>query len=133
MNGAVPTLRITDYEAAKRFYVAGLGFGIDWEWQPEPSSPVFAQLSRGALRFYLSEHEGDGAIGGLVHLYVGDVDAWQAEMLQRGIVAEGAPADQPWGNREMRLRDPDGNQLCICAVLSERTQTAAPGSGLDGS
>jgi catechol 2,3-dioxygenase-like lactoylglutathione lyase family enzyme len=114
---AVPTLRITDDESAKRFYVEGLGFRIDWEWRHEPDSPVFLQISRGGLRLYLSGHEGDGRVGGLVHLYVADVDAWQAEMLARGIVAEGPPVDQPWGNREMRLRDPDGNQLCVCAVI----------------
>jgi len=122
MAFAIPTLRIADYSAARQFYVDGLGFRIDWEWRHEPDHPVFLQISRGGLRLYLSEHEGDGRIGSLVHLYVSDVDAWQAEMLARGVVAEGPPTDQPWGNREMRVRDPDGNQLCVCAVLA-----AAPG------
>jgi catechol 2,3-dioxygenase-like lactoylglutathione lyase family enzyme len=122
VNAAVPTLRITEYEPAKRFYVGALGFEIDWEWRAEPGEPVFLQLSRAGLRLYLSEREGDGAVGGLVHLYVGDVDGWQAEMLRQGVVAEGPPVDQPWGNRELRVRDPDGNQLCICAVADPKTQ-----------
>ncbi len=117
MNTAVPTLRIRSYEAAVHFYVESLGFRIDWEWRHEPELPVFMQLSRGLLRMYLTEHEGDCALPGLVYLYVEDVDAWQAEMLARGVVAEEAPRNQPWGNREMMLRDPDGNGLCICAVL----------------
>ena len=117
MSAAVPTLRISEYEGAKRFYVAGLGFGIDWEWRDEPGSPVFLQISREGLRLYLSQHEGDGSPGTLVHLYVPDVDAWQLTMLRRGVVAEAPPVDQPWGNREMRVRDPDGNQLCVCMVL----------------
>ena len=49
-------------------------------------------------------------------LYVTDVDGWQAELLTRGIVAEHAPVDQPWGNREMLLLDPDGNKLCVCTA-----------------
>ena len=117
MNTAVPTLRIRSYEAAKQFYVEGLGFEIDWEWRHEPGFPVFMQLSRGLLRLYLTEHEEDCALPGLAYLYVSDVDAWQLEMLQRGIVVEEAPVDQPWGNREMLLRDPDGNGLRVCAVL----------------
>lgn len=117
MNAAVPTLRIRSYDAAVKFYVDSLGFRIDWEWRHEPGFPVFMQLSRGLLRLYLTEHAGDCAIPGLVHLYVPDVDAWQAEMLGQGIVAEEAPADQPWGNRQMMVRDPDGNGLCVCAVL----------------
>ena len=117
MNTAVPTLRITSYDAAARFYVEGLGFRIDWEWRHEPEFPVTMQVSRGPLRIYLTQHEGDCALPGLVYLYVPDVDAWQAEMLTRGVVAEGAPQDQPWGNREMMVRDPDGNGLCVCAVL----------------
>jgi catechol 2,3-dioxygenase-like lactoylglutathione lyase family enzyme len=121
---AIPTLRVGDAESAKRFYVDGLGFRVDWEWRHEPEQPVFLQISREGMRLYLSEREGDGRVGGLVHLYVPDVDAWQAEMLARGIVAEGPPVDQPWGNREMRVRDPDGNQLCVCSPIG-----AAPGGG----
>lgn len=30
-----------------------------------------------------------------------------------GIVFDSAPADQSWGWREARLRDPDGNLLCL--------------------
>lgn len=117
MNTAVPTLRITSYDAAVAFYVEALGFRVDWEWRHEPGFPVTMQVSRGPLRIYLTEHEQDCALPGLVYLYVSDVDAWQAEMLARGIVAEEAPQDQPWGNREMMVRDPDGNGLCVCAVL----------------
>ena len=68
------------------------------------------------MRLYLSQHEGDCPAGALVHLYVTDVDGWQAELLTRGIVAEHAPVNRPWGNREMLLLDPDGNKLCICTA-----------------
>lgn len=118
MSAAVATLRIGDYAAARRFYVDGLGFSVDWEWSGEDEEPVFLQISRGPLRLYLSRRAGDGSTGGLVYLYVGDVDGWQAEMLRHGILAEAPPVDQPWGNRELRVRDPDGNQLCICRPLT---------------
>lgn len=112
-----PTLRIHDLERAAAFYVDGLGFRIDWQWRHEPGSPAFLQLSREGLGFYLSEHEGDAQPGGLVHLYVDDVDAWHEAACQRGLEPESDPVDQPWGNREFRLRDPFGNQICIASVL----------------
>ena len=82
----IPCLRITDYEQARAFYVAGLGFTIDWEHRFEPHMPVFLQLTRGDLTFYLSQHAGDVQPGGLVYLYVPDVDAWYAEMTERASV-----------------------------------------------
>ena len=117
MQAVIPTLRVADSERSKRFYVDGMGFKVDWEWRHEPGFPVFLQVSRPGMRLYLSEHEGDCPAGALVHLYVKDVDAWQAELLTRGILAEHRPVDRPWGNREMLVCDPDGNKLCICTVL----------------
>jgi catechol 2,3-dioxygenase-like lactoylglutathione lyase family enzyme len=117
----IPCLRITDYATARAFYVDGLGFTIDWEHRFEPHLPVFLQLTRGDLTFYLSEHAGDLKPGGLVYLYVPDVDAWYAEITARGVACLYPPTDQPWGNRDVRVRDPFGNTLCIASRLSRST------------
>ncbi len=119
MQNVIPTLRITDYERSKVFYTARLGFKVDWEHRFGPAYPVFVQLSRDGLILYLSQHEGDCKPGGLVYLYVSDVDAWHADLRKHGLDVP-PPQDQPWGNREMRVRDPDGNNLCVC------TRIAAP-------
>jgi catechol 2,3-dioxygenase-like lactoylglutathione lyase family enzyme len=71
----MPTLRITDYTRSKRFYVDGLGFQVDWEHRFEPGFPVFMQVSRDGLAFFLTQHTGDCPSGALVQLYVPDVDA----------------------------------------------------------
>jgi len=52
-----------------------------------------------------------------VYLYVEQVDDWCDDLRRAGVELEGEPEDQPWGNREMRLRDPFGNRLCIATVL----------------
>lgn len=117
MQQVFPTLRITDYARSKRFYVDGLGFRIDWEHRFDVRDPVFVQLTRDGLSLYLSEHAGDGRPGGLVHLYVPDVDAWYAEIVSRGLAVEFPPRDEPWGNRDLRIADPDGNQLCLCTPI----------------
>jgi catechol 2,3-dioxygenase-like lactoylglutathione lyase family enzyme len=114
MGYVIPTLRSTDFERSRSFYTEALGFQVDWEWRDAPGLPAFAQVSREGMLIYLSEGEGDSLPGGLVYLYVKDVDAWHREFCQRGVPIERGLFDQAWGNREFRVLDPDGNTLCFC-------------------
>ena len=113
MQQVIPALRITDYAASKAFYTDGLGFRIDWEHRFEPHFPVFMQVTRDGMTIYLSEHAGDCQVGGLVHLFVPDVDAWYAEFRGKGVPVEEAPNEGIEGLRMMTVVDPDGNQLRI--------------------
>jgi catechol 2,3-dioxygenase-like lactoylglutathione lyase family enzyme len=113
----MPTLRMTDYARSKQFYVDGLGFQVDWEHRFEPSFPVFAQVSRDGLAFFLTEHTGDCPAGGLVHLYVPDVDAWFDEFRRKGIRVHEPPNEDLPSLRSMTVVDPDGNKLRICTRL----------------
>jgi uncharacterized glyoxalase superfamily protein PhnB len=42
---------------------------------------------------------------------VDDVDGLHDELLHRGVRIDLQPTDQTWGNREMSVRDPDGNSI----------------------
>jgi uncharacterized glyoxalase superfamily protein PhnB len=117
MQHVVPTLRITNYEESAEFYLRRLGFNLDWEHRFEENFPVFMQISKFGLSLYLSEHEGDCAPGSLTFLYVSDVDNWYQHCINQGITVARPPADQPWGNRDFRITDPDGNQLCIATRI----------------
>ena len=117
MQRVMPTLRITSYARSKGFYVEGLGFQVDWEHRFEPNFPVFMQVSREGLAFFLTEHKGDCPAGGLVHLYVPDVDAWYVEFQQRGVQVQEPPSQTLQGLRDMTVIDPDGNKLRICTRL----------------
>jgi catechol 2,3-dioxygenase-like lactoylglutathione lyase family enzyme len=121
LQRVVPVLRTADYPASRRFYVDALGFEVDWEWRHEPGFPVFAQISRAGLSLYLSEHR-DGEHTGRTtsFLYVSDVDAWHRDVLEAGLEVASEPRNQPWGNREMSVLDPDGNTLVIATVLVGR-------------
>jgi catechol 2,3-dioxygenase-like lactoylglutathione lyase family enzyme len=68
MQNVYLTLRITDYDAAKAFYVDALGFRIDWDHRFAPGLPMFIHLSRDDLALYLSQHRGAGQVGELVSL-----------------------------------------------------------------
>ena len=120
MQRVMPTLRITDYARSKAFYVDGLGFQIDWEHRFEPHFPVFMQVSRDEMALFLTEHKGDCSVGGLVHLYVPDVDAWHAEFVGRGIAVKEPPNQSLPGLRDMTIVDPDGNKLRICQRLTDQ-------------
>jgi catechol 2,3-dioxygenase-like lactoylglutathione lyase family enzyme len=115
----MPTLRMTDYARSKQFYVDALGFQVDWEHRFEPGFPVFAQVSRDGMAFFLTEHTGDCSVGGLVHLYVPDVDQWFDEFQRKGVRVQEPPNEGLPGLRSMTLLDPDGNKLHICTRLAD--------------
>jgi catechol 2,3-dioxygenase-like lactoylglutathione lyase family enzyme len=105
-----PQLRMTSWDRTRTFYVDGLGFTVDGEHRYEPGLPVFARVSRDGLSLFLSEHRGDGALGGAAYLVIDDVDKFFEEIRARGITAP-QPEESPWGTRELTVVDPDGNQL----------------------
>jgi catechol 2,3-dioxygenase-like lactoylglutathione lyase family enzyme len=97
-----PILRASDAEASAAWY-ARLGFSRDWEHRFEPGLPLFLSISRGPMRIFLSEHQGDARPDTLLYLSVDDIEAVAMEF---GLTLEQAP----WGP-ELELRDPDGNRL----------------------
>ena len=64
-----------------------------------------------APQLHLSEHRLDGGPVTHVYLYVEDVDS----IIPAGTAAE----DCPWGMREARLTDPDGNLVRVGSPLRE--------------
>lgn len=119
---AIPVLRIFDLARAREFYVDFLGMGWDWEHRFEPGLPVFAQVSRGGLTLFLSEHFGDGTPGTKLILRMAGLEAYQAELLGRAYRhARPGIVERPWGWRDMEVADPFGNRL----VFSEEMERVA--------
>lgn len=114
---AIPVLRIFDVAKAREFYEGFLGFAWDWEHRFEPDLPVFAQVSRGGLTLFLSEHFGDGTPGTKLILRMTGLAGFREELIARAYRhARPGLRDQPWGWRDMEVADPFGNRL----VFSER-------------
>ena len=105
----MPILHVRDAAASIEWY-ARLGFTVEWEHRFEPGLPLFVSLHRDGARLFLSEHELDGGRETHVYLYVDDPDA-AAEAVDAP-----PPEETPWGMRELRVRDPDGNLVRIGAA-----------------
>lgn len=107
----VPIFRIFDEEKARGFYEGFLDCKVDWEHRFEPNTPIYMQVSRGALRLHLSEHSGDASPGGTAVVYMKGVAA-----LQKGLIAKNYRYNRPglqqqdWGI-ECEVIDPFGNRI----------------------
>jgi uncharacterized glyoxalase superfamily protein PhnB len=51
--------------------------------------------------------------GVFTYLSVDNVDEFYKELVSKGMKPSSEPQDQPWGNREFILHDPDGYKLVI--------------------
>jgi catechol 2,3-dioxygenase-like lactoylglutathione lyase family enzyme len=56
----------------------------------------------------------------VVYLECDDLDATVADLERAGVVFEEPPIDRRWRWREARLRDPDGNPLCLYRAGDDR-------------
>ncbi len=113
MLSAVPLLHVSSSIAAEEFYCARLGFTREWDYRPAAPAldPGYLGLRRNGVVIHVSSFPGDGVAGGVALFYVRDVDALFVEFTARGVSVELEPCDQSWGNREMYVRDADGNSL----------------------
>lgn len=118
-----PVLRVESMDRALAHYCEKLGFHKAWEYQPDPErrDPAYAGLERDGWRLHVSSFPGDGVFGTRVALFVADLDDLARELTARGMDLGQGVMDQTWGNRELYLDDPDGNQLRFT-----QTESGAP-------
>jgi uncharacterized glyoxalase superfamily protein PhnB len=130
MNFASVRLVTSDIDALAAFYELLTGVA------PSRPAPVFAEFRFGAATLAISDAEivqrfNAGAAvpaanrSAIIEFEVGDVDAVQAR-LPESIERAMPPADMPWGNRSMLLRDPDGN---VVNVFSRPAISSAGSAG----
>lgn len=109
-------LHPTDLERSLRFYEQAIGLAIYREWAAGPSRGVAFFLGGGGLlEVSGTSPQPPSAATGLV-LQVRDLSATRERLAERGVVVETEPELQPWGLREMTVRDPDGLALIFVEV-----------------
>lgn len=110
---AIPVLHVSSAAAAEEFYCGRLGFRRDFAYRFDDAraDPCYMGLTRDRVELHVSSFPGDAVAGGVVFLVVEDVDALHADLVAKGVPIALPPTDQSWGNREMYVRDPDGNSI----------------------
>ena len=112
----IPILRSFSEAEARKYYIDYLGFKVDWEHRFEPDLPLYMQVSRGEAILHISEHHGDCTPGGAVRIWIADIDAFWAELKSRPHARQRPSIEeQPWGLRELSLKDPFGNRVIFAA------------------
>lgn len=107
----VPIIRIFDETRAREFYLGFLGMTLDWEHRFEPGTPLYCQVSRGALKLQLSEHSGDASPGANMLVRMTGVEAWQRELVGKNYKYNRPGLErQDWG-LECEVIDPFGNRI----------------------
>lgn len=101
------TLPATDLAASIDFY-RRLGFVLIVEDGPYARLENPLDLSTLSL-----EHRLDGGDGAHVYFECDDLDSRVAALKEKGLVFDSGPEDRSWLWREVWLRDPAGNRLCL--------------------
>jgi uncharacterized glyoxalase superfamily protein PhnB len=101
----LPALPLSDVAAGIAYYQRVFGFRINY------AQADLGVLDRDDVTLLLiartERHTGIGSC----EAYVRDADALYAELTGRGADVEGPPVSRPWGLREFRVRDLEGNEI----------------------
>jgi len=101
----MPEFPLSNLSAGVEYYRQTLGFSVNYEQHD------LAVMDRDDVRLLLvartRRHSGIAS----AYAYVHDADALHAELRSRGANVQGEPVSQPWGLREFRVLDIEGNQI----------------------
>lgn len=68
-------------------------------------------LNESSAKYNKDSKYPDKGRGVFIYFSVDDVDKYHQELLKKGLTPSSEPTDQPWGNREFAIKDPNGYKL----------------------
>lgn len=101
----LPELPVSDVSAAIAYYQTVLGFKINY------AQDDLGVMFRDDVTLLLIPRTGEHPGIGSCYAYIRDADALHAELTARGARVQGRPVSQPWGLRDFRVLDLDGNRI----------------------
>ncbi len=108
---ALPELPFDDVAAAVEYYREVLGFSINYQQDD------LGVMDRDAISVLLiqrtKQHKGIGSF----EVYTADVDALYRELTAKGAKVDGPPVSHPWGLRDFRVTDPEGNRITFAQTF----------------
>ncbi len=118
----LPIISTPDVPRSLRFYRDLLGGTVSFQFPGPDGEPVYVGIELGTSHLGIgleapgSPPTGDRAMS--LWVYAEDCDAAIERLRKAGVPIVEEPADQPWGERVARVRDPDGNEVVIGARKS---------------
>ena len=103
------------------FYERKLGFKAEIIWQ----DPPYGVVMRGNAIIEFGEGRKQHIGSGICYVHVSDADAVYSEFLSSGVEFVDGLQDRPYGCRDFRVRDNNGNILIIGSALSNDGCTRA--------
>jgi predicted enzyme related to lactoylglutathione lyase len=98
-----PILTVRDFQEATRYYTEKLFFELLWDWG-EPPSFGCVRLGKVEIFFCL---KAQGQPGTWMSIFMEDVDGYLERIKKAGAEVIYGPKDEPWGCREIHVRDPN--------------------------
>ena len=98
-----PILYVRDFAEAMNYYTEKLLFERLWDWGDPPSFGA-VRLGKVEIFFCLG---GQGHPGTWLSIFMDDVDDYYERIRQLGAEVIHGPKDEPWGVREIHVRDPN--------------------------
>ena len=122
IKSAIPIIAVSDSSRAEEYYCQVLGFQKLFTYRPDQTKaePCYMGVARDGFILHLHSFKRERAGLTDVFLYVTDVDELFAELSARGAICQLPPTDQTWGNREIGIRDPDGNVLVFATPIQKK-------------
>jgi uncharacterized glyoxalase superfamily protein PhnB len=123
----IPVLACSDIATEHHFLVRVLGFASGGLERASDGTVVHAEVHVGERRIWLHLTSETaklatpamlGASGGGITVHVKDVDAHFEAARGAGATILSEPVDQPYGQREYSVRDPDGHTWWIATPAS---------------
>ena len=105
LTKVMPELPLDDVAAGVAHYRDVLGFTVNY------AQDDIGVMDRDAVRILLVARTARHAGIGSAYVYVDDADALHAELTHREAGVLGEPVSHPWGLRDFRVRDPEGNEI----------------------
>ena len=115
-------LTTSDYERSVKFYCDGLGIEPAAIWNNGGGRALILDMGNATLEIFdeiqaetIDQLEAEQRVSGQVRfaLEVPDLKAAMERLLTHGATLVHPPIITPWGDHNVRLRDPDGMQITL--------------------
>ncbi len=98
-----PILYVRDFGEAMKYYTEKLLFEKLWDWG---DPPTFGAVRLGQVEIFFCQG-GQGHPGTWLSIFVDDVEEYFQRITKLGAEVIFGPEDEPWGVREIHVRDPN--------------------------